>query len=69
MKQTLASKGHQMVTYDQAVARQKDIGAVNYLECSALTQEGLKTVFDEAIRASMTKKVVKKGGGCPCVVL
>jgi len=64
MISTLASKGLKMVTQEEANARAKEIGAVSYMECSALTQEGLKSVFDEAIRASMTKKNTKKKGGC-----
>ncbi|QRV83386.1 Ras-related protein Rac1 [Ceratobasidium sp. AG-Ba] len=52
--------------YPQGVQMQKDIGAVKYLECSALTQKGLKTVFDEAIRSVLSPPVraPKKKGGC-----
>eukprot|EP00457_Paulinella_chromatophora_P015351 gb/GEZN01015952.1/.p1 GENE.gb/GEZN01015952.1/~~gb/GEZN01015952.1/.p1 ORF type:complete len:149 (+),score=19.87 gb/GEZN01015952.1/:180-626(+) len=63
--QALQSKGVSMVTPDDAQTMMKDISAVKYMECSALTQEGLKAVFDEAIRAAMNKpKKQKKGGGC-----
>ena len=53
------------ITYPQGLQMQKEIGAVKYLECSALTQKGLKTVFDEAIRAVLQpQKVQKKKTRC-----
>lgn len=54
------------VTEDMANKQAAEIGAVKSLVCSALTQEGLKQIFDEAIRAAMNRNVnsQKKKGGC-----
>ena len=53
------------ITYPQGLAMAKEVGAVKYLECSALTQKGLKTVFDEAIRAVLCPvPKPKKGSKC-----
>ncbi|CAO3647284.1 unnamed protein product [Mucor hiemalis] len=64
----LRQKSMAPISYTQGLQMVKEIGAVKYLECSALTQKGLKNVFDEAIRAvlcptSSSKKSKK------CIIL
>jgi len=60
----LNSRQQSMVTIESAQRMAKEIGAVNFLECSALTQEGLKQVFDDAIRAAMSKPANVKRRNC-----
>jgi len=56
------------LTYEDGLQLKKDLGFYAYKECSALTQNGLKAVFDEAIRAATAPppKAKKKG---PCSLL
>ena len=48
------------VTSEQGERLARELGAVKYVECSALTQFKLKDVFDEAIVAALDPPVQKK---------
>ncbi|KAA0717202.1 ras homolog gene family, member Gc [Triplophysa rosa] len=63
----LKEQGMSPTTPQQGSALARSIGAVRYLECSALLQEGVREVFNEAVRAVLypnAKKHTKK-----CVLL
>lgn len=46
----LKKKKQQMISHARGAAMAKTINSVKYLECSALTNEGIKNVFEEAVR-------------------
>jgi len=69
----LAKSNKKPISQAEAETMVKELGALNYLECSALNQNGLKNVFDQALTSvvmkkggpgAKTKAPNKKGGGC-----
>ena len=68
MISTLESKGQKLLTHEDGTRLAKQIGAVNYVECSAKTMENVNDVFDKAVRAVLNppKKKKKKVN---CIIL
>jgi len=62
--QKLAKNKQKPITTESAERQARELRAVKYVECSALTQEGLKNVFDEAIIAAMEPPQPKKKSFC-----
>jgi len=55
----LATRGLSPITYQEGLECARDIGAVKYMECSALTEMRVEDVFLEGVRAAMR---VTEGG-------
>lgn len=60
----LARQRQRPITFEAGERLARELGAVKYVECSALTQKGLKNVFDEAIVAALEPPVKKKSKKC-----
>ncbi|XP_076459780.1 ras-related protein ced-10-like isoform X1 [Babylonia areolata] len=67
--ESLRRKQLEPISHVKGQALAGEIDAVKYMECSALTQKGLKAVFDEAIRAVMVPKVKNAKPKKPCTLL
>ncbi|KAL6037080.1 hypothetical protein STEG23_030195, partial [Scotinomys teguina] len=55
----LAKNKQKPITPETAEKLARDLKATKYVECSALTQKGLKNVFDEAILAALEPPELK----------
>ena len=75
----LRARGLAPIDYEQGHKVSRDIGAIAYIECSALTQRNMKKVFDTCIRSVITpeafedksskKKKKKRRSGPKCAVM
>ncbi|KAF2150359.1 hypothetical protein K461DRAFT_229619 [Myriangium duriaei CBS 260.36] len=68
-RENLRQKKMAPITYEQAVSMAREIRAYKYMECSALTQRNLKSVFDEAIRAVLSPRPMPKAKKSKCTIL
>ena len=65
----LASRGLSPIAYSQGLECSRDIGAVRYMECSALTEKGVQEVFIEGARAALRVREAARQHSRKCSML
>jgi len=68
IQKVLAAKGKHVVQRTEGLKLATEIGA-QFVECSAMTQEGLKDVFDCAIRLALEQRKKREKARKTCVIL
>jgi len=64
----LRAEGKAPLTAADGARLAEELGAVKYLECSALTQAGLKGVFDAAIVTALESKLKPAAKDKKCAI-
>lgn len=68
--ESLKEQGRSPVSFEEGQKKQAEIDAVAYLECSALSGEGIQEIFDKALDIVLVKKgVLKKESKKLCCIL
>jgi Ras-related C3 botulinum toxin substrate 1 len=67
--QKLKLKDSAPITYELGLKKSQEINAYNYLECSALTQYGLRTIFEEVVNVIYFPRKSKKSKKKKCNIL
>jgi Rho family, other len=64
-----AREKKEMIDYDQGLKVAKSIGALRYLECSAMRNRGVNEAFTEAARVALGVKSANDKGGKSCEIM
>lgn len=62
-------EGQALISYAEGLEAAKRIGALRYLECSAMRNRGVSEAFTEAARVALAVKPAKAKEGGKCVVM
>lgn len=58
------------ITFEQGLAKAKEIGAVKYLECSAVQNRGIRETFYEAAKVALeVRPAGSKRSSSACIIL
>ena len=60
----LKARKEKPITFKEAWKVSKQIGAHKYIECSAMTTENVKELFDEVVKAGLAEPQTNKSKDC-----